>query len=315
MRCVAVVVVLLLAGVAHADPTQDRADKLFDEGRELLKQGDSAGACAKFEAAIKLDPRATGTMLNLGLCYENLGKVGTSLKWFRRAQAAAAEQGQHAEVETAAKKHTLELAERVPWISIDIAAPPPGMEARVDGIRIDATDYAHVEVDPGHHDVELRAKHKTPIHLTFDIRERENKLLAVPAFVDAPPVYIDRGAQRRRTAYVIGGIGGGLLIGTGIYGLVERSINSSARDDASKTCDMTATTYDAMKCTSAHNRAQSSIDRLKYIGTSAFVAGCVGLAAGIALYVTAPGKERVEEAQLVPYVGPDGAGMAFGGRF
>jgi len=311
----ALVVVVMLARIAAADPTQDRADKLFEEGRDLLKQGDSKGACEKFESAIKLDPRATGTMLNLGLCYENLGKLGTSLKWFRRAQAAAAEQGQHAEVESAAKKHTLELAERVPWFSIDVAAPPPGMEARVDGLKIEATDYARVEVDPGHHDVELRAKHKTPIHIPFDIKERETKPLAVPLFVDAPPVYVDRGAPRRRMAYLVGGIGGGFLIGTGVYGLIEHSINSSARHDAEPVCNMALMTFDADKCTSDRKRAQASIDRLKYIGTSAFVAGAVGLAVGIGLYVSAPGKERIEDASLVPYVAPDGAGVAISGRF
>src|SRR3954471_24423933 len=88
----AVMVVCAVAGLASADTPQQQADKLFAEGRELLTvKNDAKGACEKFEAAIQLDPTATGTMLNLGLCYETLGKYAKSLYWFRKAQAAAAE--------------------------------------------------------------------------------------------------------------------------------------------------------------------------------------------------------------------------------
>src|SRR5262245_38878261 len=96
MRHIGVSVLLVscaLVGAARADGSgkQKRADELFEEGRKLLNAEDPAGACEKFNEAIKLDPDAPGTMLNLGLCNEKLQKYRTALYWFRKAQARAAE--------------------------------------------------------------------------------------------------------------------------------------------------------------------------------------------------------------------------------
>src|SRR5262245_44944110 len=107
------VVACLLASTALADGD---ADRQFAEGRELLAKNDPKAACEKFEAAIKIDPTATGTMLNLGLCYENLKKYATSIFWFRKAQASAAE-NKLAEYEEAAKKYTVNIAPKVPTLT------------------------------------------------------------------------------------------------------------------------------------------------------------------------------------------------------
>ncbi|HEX5064091.1 MAG TPA: hypothetical protein VFV99_32165, partial [Kofleriaceae bacterium] len=91
------VVSWVLVGTAAADDgKQKRADELFEQGRKALAEaGDDktkiATACEKFDEAIKLDPEAPGTMLNLGLCNEKLDKYKTALYWFRKAQARASE--------------------------------------------------------------------------------------------------------------------------------------------------------------------------------------------------------------------------------
>ena len=100
---------------------QKRADELFEQGRKLLnaEPSDPAGACAKFNEAIKLDPDAPGTMLNLGLCNEKLHKYQTALYWFRKAQARAAEtKPPLPDYENAAKEHTFDLAGKVATIKI-----------------------------------------------------------------------------------------------------------------------------------------------------------------------------------------------------
>ncbi|MBA3393318.1 MAG: tetratricopeptide repeat protein [Deltaproteobacteria bacterium] len=63
---------------------------LFVEGRRLMGAGKPAEACTQFAAAHAEDPKATGTMLNLGLCNEQIGKVATAATWFRKAQNSAA---------------------------------------------------------------------------------------------------------------------------------------------------------------------------------------------------------------------------------
>src|SRR6478736_4072635 len=104
----------LSGGSASAQPIaapgsqQEKADALFEEGRKLLGENDATGACEKFNQAIQLDPTAAGTMLNLGLCNQNLGKFKTALYWFRKAQARATETNLP-DHEKAARLHTTEL--------------------------------------------------------------------------------------------------------------------------------------------------------------------------------------------------------------
>ena len=92
----------------------------FEEGRALLEAGKYEEACAKFTASITDDPDAPGTLLNLGLCNEKLGRTATALAWYRKAQFRSAEARKSAD-EDAAKQRTIELA-----------ACDPGVEAKTD---------------------------------------------------------------------------------------------------------------------------------------------------------------------------------------
>src|SRR5690348_18176828 len=86
------------ASVAHAQPktgtpTPSQADQLFDEGRALMAKQDFADACPKLEESQRLDP-ALGTLLNIGLCDEGLGKLATALAVWRDAEAQARAAGE-----------------------------------------------------------------------------------------------------------------------------------------------------------------------------------------------------------------------------
>ena len=155
------VVSWILAGAvgsaAADDGKQKRADELFEQGRKALADaGDDktkiATACEKFDEAIKLDPEAPGTMLNLGLCNEKLDKYKTALYWFRKAQARASET-KLLDYENAAKEHTVALALKVATIKIAFqgGSAPDGTKVKIDNDEIAPADYLHAEVDPGHH--------------------------------------------------------------------------------------------------------------------------------------------------------------------
>ncbi|MBL0215238.1 MAG: hypothetical protein IPQ07_15300 [Myxococcales bacterium] len=45
--------------------------------------------CKALEAAIIASPTSVPTMLELGTCNEERGKLATAIRWFRKAQAAA----------------------------------------------------------------------------------------------------------------------------------------------------------------------------------------------------------------------------------
>lgn len=170
---------LRVSASAQPDKSQlDQANALLLEGRDLLARHDTAAACEKFEASIALDPTAPGVMLNLGLCYELLEKYATSLYWFRKAQAAAAE-AQLPAYETEAKRHTIDLAAKVPTVRIDAAAAPEA-EVEIDGKPVASTDFERVEIDRGPHKLEARATGKHAYETSFEISGRDGGTITIP---------------------------------------------------------------------------------------------------------------------------------------
>ncbi|HEY4177210.1 MAG TPA: hypothetical protein VGM90_10275 [Kofleriaceae bacterium] len=279
-------------GVASAETPQQEADRLFTEGREALSKNDPKRACELFESAIKLDASATGTMLNLGLCYEQMGKYASSIKWFRKAQSAASE-NKLTQYEDAAKTHTGAISPKVSILTISLANAASA-EVRVDGIPVESVDYGRMEVDSGSHTVTGTAEGKALATQTIEIKEAENKPVTL---VFKNEVEIDRGKPRRKLAYIVGGSGGAILIGVAAWGIADKI----AYDNADKSDDKT------------RNRLQH---RQHVYNTTLFGVGSAAVIAAGILYFTAPGKERVaEDTAFSPVITPDQVGFAYGRSF
>lgn len=299
--------VVVMSSAAAAETPQQQADRLFAEGRELLTvKNDAKAACEKFEAAIKLDVTATGTMLNLGLCYENLGKYATSIRWFRKAQAAAAE-NHLVEYEKAAKDHTVTISPKVPTLKLNVTAAADA-EVAIDGIRIPSTDYGRVEVDPGTHEIVGRAPGMRRVTRSIDVKESESQTVDLVINEVAVPVYEDRGAARRRTALVVGA--GGLVVLGASLGLnlywrsAQEDVNHLPRDASDAELPEGRENYNFYE------------NRMRYVGTSVFAVGAAAVLAGGILYFTAPGKELVSDGTAMgPVITSDQLGFAVSGRF
>ena len=290
----AILLVCASLGVASAETPQEKADRLFAEGRKALTANDSKRACELFEEAIKLDVSATGTMLNLGLCYENQKKYATSLYWFRKAQAAASE-NRLTDYENAAKEHTATSASKVSIVSITIAGAADA-DVRIGQRKIEPTEYGKVELDSGPHEIVARTSGKKKIIESVTLAEGESKPITLEFKEAAVAEFVDRGAGRRKGAIILGAAGVATLIGVGIYGFVEKS--NYEDPDASE---------------DEYNAAR---DRLKYLGTGLFVLGLGAVTAGAILYFTAPGKEQVSDGTaFAPVLTPDEVGFAVSGRF
>jgi tetratricopeptide (TPR) repeat protein len=294
--CCALTVLCAGLAVANAETPQQEADRLFAEGRELLTvENDAAAACEKFEAAIKLDPTGPGTMLNLGLCYELMGKYATSIRWFRKAQTAAAE-SQLVEYENAAKDHTSIIAPKVPTLKLEVTGPPE-VAISIDGFSIPATEYGRVEVDPGRHVIEGRAPGMQPTRVEIEIAEAENQVVAI-AVTEPVLVLVDMGKTRRRIALGVAGAGAVTLGASLVYNLMKRN----EQRDALEPYDM--------------ERFERAENDMRTVGTGLFVAGSVLVVAGAVLYFTAPGLEHVRPTTAVaPVVGTDRVGFAVSGAF
>ena len=283
------VVLCVCAGRARADEPSQTAQELFDAGRALLAEGKPAEACLRFEAVLKLEPEDVGATLNLGLCNELRDRLATALKWFRRAQVRASEL-KLPETETAAKAKTGALAERVPTLKLVLAS---GLHATLDGTPVEDVELARVEVDAGHHVIAAGA-----VTRTIDIADGEHQTLELALPPPPPPAVrrsvevIDRGRAQRRLAYIVGGVGGGLVLGASTLGLVgRRAANASEHPDTQL-------------------RWQQA---LRYGGTSLFVVGGAAVAGAAWLYLTAPGKQIVEHAYVK--VGRDATAAGISGAF
>ncbi len=294
----ALVLVCALAGAATADTKA--ADQLFSEGRAALAANNPAEACKKFEAAIKLDGTATGTMLNLGLCYEKLRKYATSLDWFRRAQTAATE-NHLGDYEKAAKEHTLELRDLVNTLHITVEGADQA-EVEVGGRQVRPTDYGRFEVDPGALEIVAHAPGKRPFTQTIDVPERTKNDVhqAIEVRIDLTqaviPVFVDRGAGRRKAALFVGAGGVAALAFTGIYGVVQKGKFDDAEGNPT-----------------TQNRIRKQV---RYVGTSVFIVGAGLVSAAAFVYFTADGKEQVSDGTaFAPVITRDQLGLAVSGSF
>lgn len=301
------------------DGTRKQADELFEQGRKELNEAGTnrtkiAAACEKFDEAIKLDPEAPGTMLNLGLCNEKLEKYKTALYWFRKAQARAAETGLP-EYEAAAKQHTVGLAKRVATIKLEFATPPPdATRVKIDDEEIAPGDYLRVEVDPGHHTLVAGAPgHKIFTH-EFDVAGRGGQTITIELVQGDSSVIVDRGAGRRRAAIYLAA-GGLVMWGTaaGVSVWAKGKYDDYAQDgmpitgqtDGSTYCSPTGCT--AEEAVKAANHYQSVA---RWVATPIFAVGAAAIGTAVVLYVTAPQKERIDQTVFTPIVTTEQLGFA-----
>ena len=314
MLRVSVVVATLLVAItlAHADPSsQKRADDLFAQGRKLIEAHDDIGACNKFDEAIKLDPDAAGTMLNLGLCNQNLKKYRLALRWFRKAQNRAHETNLP-EYELAAGTRTKDLVDLVATIKIELSATtPPDARVRLDGEEIYAADFLHVEIDGGHHVLDTAAADHKPQHQEFDVVGKGGQSITVDLVPGDNSVLVDHGADRRRNAILTASVGGAFLVGAGVISGIARVHFGHCVSSGTLTPNTAAmpTNCPGKDDVSARNYANDQQHLARYWGTSFFVVGTAAVGVATYMYLTAAQRERINQTVWVPTLAPDGVGL------
>jgi hypothetical protein len=154
---------------AAADEAAERAEALFQQGRERMGQHDFATACPLLEQAYSIDHGA-GTLLALALCHEGSGKLATALREYRESAAMAVRANRSDRV-MLAESHMLQLEAAVPRIRVRWPQPePPDLAITLDGAVIDRTAAdAGVPVDPGTHTLAASASDTAPWRTQLEV--------------------------------------------------------------------------------------------------------------------------------------------------
>lgn len=143
---------------AASAANKEHAKKLFEEGLELEKKNDYAGALAKYKEAEQITVTA-GLRFHTGYCLEMTGKLAAALDEYEAADRLAREQNKQ-EVHAATTARLEPLRARVPQIAIRLATPAKDADVQLDGAAVSpaVVDGAKAfRLDPGEHTVTAHA--------------------------------------------------------------------------------------------------------------------------------------------------------------
>lgn len=294
------------AGRAHADPEVEKADQLFAEGKALMSSN-LVQACEKFELSLQYNSAAIGTLLNVALCNEKLGKIATAVARFAEARSRAQEQGLREHLR-AADEHLTALQPLVPHLAIQLSEPLPDTAVLVDGHTVAVDHLQDIPIDPGERVVVVSALGRLPYRVQFVIAKAEHKTLVVPRLARSVTV---TSSQRRigQITAITGGAAFVTSIGLALYGL---RLHNQQFDQGH--C-MTRNGHDLCDAV-----GQPASERARTFGNVATYLGAAGLvAAGVGgyLWYRSPRSTPAADQKLaiVPAVTGDSVGVAALGRF
>ena len=333
--------VLAASGRSLAQPSQDTqaaAAALFEDARRLMAEGKYAVACPKLAESQRMVPGA-GTLYQLSVCYEAIGRTASAWVGFRDVASMAFAAGQ-ADRERVARGKASALEPRLIRLKITVqsAASSAGVEVKRDGAVVSPALWGTpVPLDPGPHRVSASASGKEPWEVTVQFDQPGATVnVDVPPLLDrkpgavaaagappppqggpagppgqgAPPP-IEVASPRpwqlplAVTATVLGV--GGLAAGVGVGFMAKSSFNQSNQPGGG--CDASTD-----HCTKAGLSLRSDAVGKGNLATGVFVAGAVLGAGAIVLWATLPrahaattGRRSVPPPQIG--LGPTGASL------
>jgi serine/threonine-protein kinase len=311
---------------------------VFEEGMRLLKQGNFADACPKFEMSQRVEP-AVGTMLYLAECYEKTERTASSWAMFREAASLAETSGQTERMKTA-QARAARLEPRLAWLTIEVAkdALVPGLQIRRNSVLVSAElSGTPTPIDPGEVVIEASAPGRLPFSSKLKVTAKARAVVAIPALLAAPdaapaplppvvaqdanappapaghstpfaaaPAPAPAPAQTEHASpspWVVGGVGV-VALGVGSYfGLKALSNAKDARDICPK--GLCNEAQGATAASDAHTQAK--------VSNVSFALGAAAVATGVVLYFTLPTKHGTQMG-MSPLFDPSTVGLALRGR-
>lgn len=300
---VAIALVTAAAEGARADggDDQQRALALFEQGRKLAREEHCADAIAPLRESLRYS-EGVGVLLNLGHCYEVLGKHASAQRAFVRAEQIAAARGDTRREEAAQRAMVVGKTVSTLTVVVPTAVRQPGVEVRVDGDALPLERWdVPLPVDPGTHAVEVVAPGRPKQKDAIVVRAGADRVtwtapvlpVVAPAPAppprassDAPPASSRPSSTQRTLGYVLGGTGLAGLAAGSIFGVLSIRTHASlvGQCPAYPRCS----SQDQVQLDQLNGRAQTTGN----VSTIAFVAGSALLVGGAALVFTAPRAGR-----------------------
>jgi hypothetical protein len=333
---------LLLAGAAHAEGSP-AAEQFFRDGRAAFKRGEWEKARAMFAESQRLDP-APGTLVNLALAEEKLGKLASAWDHARGAQEGLPATDDRASV---AKKLYEDLEARLPRLTLRSDKPlPDGTKIAIDDTELStATLGVALPEDPGPHKIVIRAPGHKDMQMSVTLAEKQRETYTVQLgeisatpVTDAVPVDRSQGDRDRADRDArdrdkrdgdrrdAGGTQetsplrtlGWVLAGTGGAGLIVGGVFGALTIDKKNTVDQHCTPG----CDNPGLDASRDGKTFATVSTISFVAGGALLVGGVVLVLVAPKPERMTSTgvradgrTISLGVRADGRTISLGGTF
>lgn len=279
-----------------------RAEQLFRSGEKKFDGGAYVEACADFAESLRLGPKL-GTLLNLALCHETIGRPATAWSEFHHAAAWAAQNGQKDRREFAAR-HAQALETKLPRVVLHLPSDRAIDSVDVDGEPLpDSRWYLPVYLDPGEHSVTVRAPGKKATTVRFRVvLSPTDQVVTVPSLVDDEAVAApqmpdeDTGRGARTVGFVLLGAAGATITTGIVLGALGASRTSGCAEAGCSADD------------------RSAASTLSTVGVIAGVSGLVMAGAGGLLVWTNRPGQGVVRASVAPR--PEGGAMlGLGGVF
>jgi hypothetical protein len=172
----AVLAVLSVTALVHAQPsaTADgpaiaQGRQLFEDGRALLEAERPAEACVALAKSYALVP-TIAALLNLGLCERRQGRFATALSYFRRAEEASRHDGDD-ERAARASDDARDMERLAGTLTVQLAASN-GAEAWLDGAPLPRPAWSTpFPANSGAHQLELRRAGRVVVSTTVVVSD------------------------------------------------------------------------------------------------------------------------------------------------
>jgi hypothetical protein len=280
------------------------AEALFAAGRKLMGDGKTQEACPKFADSQRLDP-ASGTLINLGACYEKLGRNASAWAAYQEAAALAQTMGRSDNLQIAQKRSSA-IVPRLSRIVVTVASNEANLEVLRDGIAVAASEWGiPIPLDKGEHHYEASAPGfltwKGKIQITSD---GADSTIAIPALTRAPVLLARKNApsvqpgspstwRSMHTAAVASGAMGLASLGTAtVFAILAKSSYSQSLDSCR------TPPADVNRCTPPGVEERTRALSQGNLATTAFVIGSVAAATSVVLWIAAPSRRAPSVSQL-----------------